>query len=93
MSEHPIDTRTIIKLIFASMFVGFILHSLDISPKDFWLGILDLISWFWTSATSFFNSGLIYLVTGALIVVPIFLLKRMLKARKHQSPGVNKQQG
>ena len=84
------NAKTILRLVFASLAVGFVLHSLDITPKDFWVGALDSLRWAWDNAMDFFSWGLIYIVTGAFIVVPIFIVNKIMNARKIKSRGPNK---
>ena len=79
------NAKTIVRLIFASLAVGFVLHYMDITPKDFWIGALDGVRWAWDNAMDFFSWGLIYIVTGAAIVVPIYAVNRIMKARKIKS--------
>lgn len=78
------NAKIIIRLMFASLAVGFVLHSLDITPKDFWIGALDGLRWAWDNAMDFLSWGLIYIVTGAFIVVPVFIFNRLMKARKQK---------
>ncbi len=78
-------SRTIIKLVILSGFVGLLMVIFGISPTGFWEGVGRFFSWLWELLTSLLDWGLIYIVTGAAIVVPIYLLRRLLKARKQ--PG------
>ncbi len=78
-------SRTIIKLVILSGFVGLLMVIFGISPTGFWEGVGGFFSWLWELLTSLLDWGLIYIVTGAAIVVPIYLLRRLLKARKQ--PG------
>ena len=77
--------RTIIKLVILSGFVGLLMVIFGISPTGFWAGVGRFFRWLWELLTSLFDWGLIYIVTGAAIVVPIYLLRRFLKARKRPS--------
>lgn len=77
--------RTIIKLVILSGFVGLLMVIFGISPSGFWAGVGRFFRWLWELLTGFLDWGLIYIVTGAAIVVPIYLLRRFLKARKQ--PG------
>lgn len=77
--------RTIIKLVILSGFVGLLMVIFGISPSGFWEGVGRFFRWLWELLTSLLDWGLIYIVTGAAIVVPIYLLRRFLKARKQ--PG------
>ena len=77
--------RTIIKLVFLSGFVGLLMVIFGISPSGFWEGVARFFRWLWELLTSLLDWGLIYLVTGAAIVVPIYLLRRILKSRKRSA--------
>lgn len=74
--------RTIIKLVVLSAFVGLLMVIFGISLSGFWEGVARFFRWLWDILTSLLDWGLIYIVTGAAIVVPIYLLRRLLKARK-----------
>lgn len=78
--------RTNIKLVVLSAFVGLLMVIFGISPSGFWEGVARFFRWFWDFSTSLLDWGLIYIVTGAAIVVPIYLLRRLLKARKRPRP-------
>jgi hypothetical protein len=77
--------RTVIKLVILSGFVGLLMVIFGISPTGFWEGVARFFRWLWELLTSLLDWGLIYIVTGAAIVVPIYLLRRLLRARKR--PG------
>ena len=74
--------RTIIKLVVLSALVGLLMVIFGISPSGFWEGVARFFRWLWDILTSLLDWGLIYIVTGAAIVVPIYLLRRLLKSRK-----------
>ncbi len=74
--------RTIIKLVILSGFVGLLMVIFGISPSGFWDGVARFFRWLWAVLTSLLDWGLIYIVTGAAIVVPIYLLRRLFKARR-----------
>ncbi len=74
--------RTIIKLVILSGFVGLLMFIFGLSPRGFWEGVGRFFRWLWDFLTSLLDWGLIYIVTGAAIVVPIYLLRRLLKARR-----------
>ena len=77
--------RTIIKLVILSGFVGLLMVIFGISPSGFWEGVVRFFRWLWELLTSLLDWGLIYIVTGAAIVVPIYLLRRFLKSRKRSA--------
>lgn len=74
--------RTIIKLVILSGFVGLLMVVFGLSPSGFWTGVGRFFRWLWEVLTGLLDWGLIYIVTGAAIVVPIYLLRRFFKARK-----------
>lgn len=74
--------RVIIKLIILSLIVGAALAFVDLSP-------LELLNRFWRFLTRIFDLGFgalgdlgQWLAAGALIVVPIFIISRLWRARK-----------
>ena len=70
----PITASTIIKLVVWSLIVGVLLYWLKISPGDIyaWVGNKLAGVWDWMS-----ESGLTYLLLGATIVIPVFLISRL----------------
>ncbi|GEQ97597.1 hypothetical protein JCM17844_12340 [Iodidimonas gelatinilytica] len=74
-----ISLSQIIGLIIASLVVGFILKAIDMSPMDFWKVLWERISklalWAWNGL-----DGLaLYVLMGAAIVIPIYVLMRVMK--------------
>ena len=71
--------RTIIKLAIISMVVGIIISALNITPYEVW----DAIRHFFVNLYNLGFDALWsvgkYLVYGAMIVVPIFVIMRLLK--------------
>jgi hypothetical protein len=78
----PNPRRTIIQLVIASIFVGAFLAFWGISPAEFWRGIFDfvrgLVGWLGDSVGEIVVNLLTYLLFGAAIVVPIWLISRAL---------------
>ncbi|MCA8887898.1 MAG: hypothetical protein KDA46_03645 [Parvularculaceae bacterium] len=74
--------RTIIQLVIASVFVGVVLALVGLSPADFWGGVFDgvkgVISTIGDSLGEVVVNLLTYLVLGAAIVVPVWLVARLL---------------
>ena len=71
-----IDARTIIKLGIWSFLVGFILYSINLSPGEVYGWALNMIAGVWDWLAS---SGLQYILLGATIVIPVFLISRFRK--------------
>ncbi len=79
-------TRTVIQLIIASIIVGAIFSFLGLGPQEFWRGIFDgvkdLLSAIGESFGEIALNLATYLVIGAAVVVPIWLVARLLSSRK-----------
>ncbi len=73
MSSKPITGGTVLKLVFYSFVVGFIMYSMEWSPGDIFGWVANTVAdiWNWFS-----GSGLEYVLLGATIVVPLFLFTR-----------------
>ncbi|WAJ30376.1 DUF6460 domain-containing protein [Antarcticirhabdus aurantiaca] len=69
----------LIRLVILSVVVGFILAWLDIRPMELVDWIVGLFEWAWTSIFGSLNRAVDYFLLGAVIVVPLFLLSRLLK--------------
>jgi len=80
LGERP--GRTLIKLLILSCLVGLVLSSWGWKPLDVparvWQFMLDLYHWAYSSFDRFFDMFLV----GAMIVVPIFVIRRLLKKGK-----------
>ncbi|MFN4009467.1 DUF6460 domain-containing protein [Pannonibacter sp.] len=74
--------RVAVRLIFLSLVVGVILSALDLDP----LGLVDLLFSFirklWNMGFSAVEQVGQYLVLGAVIVVPLWILSRVFAARR-----------
>lgn len=82
LGKYPV--RTVIQLVIASIFVGAIFRFFGLGPREFWSGLLNglrnLISEIGESAVEIFITILTYFAIGAAIVVPIWILSRLIKA-------------
>ena len=74
-----IDAGTIIKLVIYSFLVGALLYWLSWSPGDVYGWIANRIAGVWDWLV---GSGLKYVLLGATIVVPVFLLMQFSKRRR-----------
>lgn len=74
--------RTILWLVFLSVVVGFVLNTLGLHPLSFVSGILnaieDLIDWVSRLGLGAFRSVGNWLIYGAIIVVPIWIILRIM---------------
>ncbi len=74
--------RTLIKLVVASVVVGAFLAFWGVSPAEFWGGVFDfikgIVGWLGDSVGEIVVNLLTYLLFGAAIVVPVWLISRMM---------------
>ncbi|MEQ1929923.1 MAG: DUF6460 domain-containing protein [Parvularculaceae bacterium] len=78
--------RTAVKLAIASLVVGGVLAFLGLSPVAFWRGVLEsfrnILSFIGDSASEIVINLATYLFFGALIVVPVWAVIRLLSNRR-----------
>ncbi len=70
-----------VKLIFVSVLVGAVMAMLGISPTGLVQGLVDLVRRLVDTGFAAIGEVGWWLVSGALIVVPVFLLMRLMKSR------------
>ncbi|SJZ68400.1 DUF6460 domain-containing protein [Consotaella salsifontis] len=71
----------LIRLVLISLLVGVLLSWLSWTPNDIIRWIVDFFDWAWSSLFGSFNRAVDYFLLGAAIVIPIFLISRLLKWR------------
>ncbi len=71
--------RVFIRLLVISFIVGLVLATLDIHPFEIFSWLERVFRRIWEMGFEAIERGLGYLVLGALIVVPAFLVMRVLK--------------
>ena len=67
----------LVRLALLSVVVGFILHTLDIDPKDIFRNLGDLVEHVWRMGLEPLRHLWSYFLIGAVIVIPIWLLMRL----------------
>lgn len=72
--------RVIVKLLVISFVVGVLLSYFNFTPIEIWLAFRDFFIRLWELGFDAIGKIGQYLIAGALVVVPIFLLSRFLKA-------------
>ncbi len=94
MSDEPIvkriagpqPRRTAIQLVIASIVVGCFLAFWGVSPGEFWRWLFEMFrgvfSWLGNSVGEIVVNLLTYLLFGAAIVVPIWILVRIIGGEK-----------
>lgn len=73
----------IIKLALLSILVGFVLTVIGLDPRNILWSIEALIRSIWNLGFEAFDWLWRYLLLGAVIVVPLWLIMRLLQARKN----------
>ena len=66
-----------IRLAVYSLIVGLVLAWLDWTPRDLWVNLVDTARWAWGELGGLGE----YMAIGAVVVVPLFLLSRILARR------------
>ncbi|OJT95721.1 hypothetical protein DEM27_00355 [Metarhizobium album] len=74
--------RTVLKLIVVSLIVGFIMAVFGIVPMDILNGIRDFVLDLWHTGFAALGRVGDYLLLGATIVIPAFILLRILSFRR-----------
>ncbi|HLH91218.1 MAG TPA: DUF6460 domain-containing protein [Xanthobacteraceae bacterium] len=69
-----------LKIILLSVVVGVILSALGLDPRDIWQSLVDLVRHVWSMGWDAVLWMWRYFLLGAVIVVPIWLVVRLLKA-------------
>ncbi|ALN72859.1 DUF6460 domain-containing protein [Aureimonas sp. AU20] len=69
------------RLLVISLLVGVVLSWLDLRPAEILDSLGNLIHWAWVSVFGSLNRAIDYVLMGAAIVVPIFLISRLMKTR------------
>jgi hypothetical protein len=76
--------HTVIKLLIASLVVGLVMAFLDVTPLGLIRSLGNNFEEMFNAAVSAASWGITYIVMGAVIVVPIWLLFRLLGAKSRR---------
>jgi hypothetical protein len=74
--------RTAVKLAILSVIVGIIMAALNYTPIDLWYVLRDFVRWLYDLGYEAFGRLGMYFVYGAMVVLPVFLLSRLLSSRR-----------
>ena len=76
-----------IRLVVLSLVVGVILSALGITPQNFFFQINVLLQRIYDLGFGAFQSVIEYLLLGAMVVIPVWLIARLVKtAGRHDGP-------
>jgi Family of unknown function (DUF6460) len=74
--------RLIVKLIVVSLIVGVAMSAFGLSPWDIFSGIREFVMRLWNMGFSALGKFADYLLLGACVVIPAFILIRILSYRR-----------
>lgn len=74
--------RVVVKLILASFVVGVVMSAFGWYPLDIWFAVRDFFVDLWRMGFSAVDRFVAYILLGAAIVVPLFILLRIASYRK-----------
>ena len=80
LGDSPL--RVIVKLVVVSFLVGFVMHAFGWSPLDLWYSLRDAVLDVWRMGFAAIDRFLGYFLLGAAVVVPIFIVLRILSYRR-----------
>jgi hypothetical protein len=73
--------RTLIKLLVVSFIVGVVMSVMGWYPMDIYYWLRDLVLYLWHLGFDAFGNVGRYLVLGAMVVVPVFIVLRIFSYR------------
>lgn len=74
--------RTLVKLVVLSFVVGVVLTALDLSVLDLLDELVDFVRHLWNMGFEAIERFARYFIVGAAVVVPVFLLVRLVRYRR-----------
>jgi len=80
LGDSPL--RVLLKLLVASFIVGLVMSAFGWSPFDVLYGIRDFFVRIWNMGFAAFDTFLGYILLGAAIVIPAFIILRLLSYRR-----------
>ncbi|MGY8961097.1 MAG: DUF6460 domain-containing protein [Alphaproteobacteria bacterium] len=80
-----ISGRSIVKILVASLLVGIILAALDIDPRNLLTSAQVAFEKLADMGVSFFNWAFTYILIGAVVVVPIWLITYLWRGVRNKS--------
>ncbi|MEL7228870.1 MAG: DUF6460 domain-containing protein [Pseudomonadota bacterium] len=75
LGDSPL--RVAVKLLVFSVIVGIVMQTMGWTPAGFFQGIVDFFAGLWRLGFDAIYEGAEYILLGAAVVVPIFLIVRL----------------
>lgn len=79
MGDGRFGVGTVVKLLLASLFVGLVLAVLGVTPDDLLATLTRLAAGSWNLLRDAFGWAGSYILLGALVVIPVWLLRVIYK--------------
>lgn len=80
LGDSPL--RVLLKLVVLSFLVGFAMHAFGWMPIDVWYALQEAVLDIWNMGYDALGRFFSYFVIGAVVVVPIFIVIRLLSFRR-----------
>ena len=80
LGDSPL--RVAVKLIVISFLVGIVMAAFGLSPWDLFYGVQDFVVGLWNMGFDALYRFWHYFLLGAVVVVPLFIVLRILKYRR-----------
>jgi hypothetical protein len=80
LGDSPL--RVLVKLIVVSFIVGIVMSAFGWTPYDIYYGVRDFIWHLWNMGFRAIDRFVAYFLVGAAIVVPVFIILRVLNYRR-----------
>lgn len=77
-------SRTIVKLAVVSLVVGIIMSAMHFTPMDVWYSVRDFVRWLYDLGFEAFGRIGIYFLYGAMVVIPVFIILRIMAVGKRR---------
>ena len=81
-SMPKITVSTIVKLIIACLLVGLVLSTLNVDPRNILASGQATIEWLIEVGGEFFAWAVTHILTGAIVVIPIWVIIYLLRTAK-----------
>lgn len=79
-----ISTADILRLVFLCVLAGFLLAALNVNPRDLWIDFFGTLAESWSRFIHFLTDSagwaIEYFLLGAVLVIPIWIAFRLLRA-------------
>ena len=80
LGDSPL--RVFVKLVIVSVLVGMAMRFFNWQPQDILWAVEDAVRDVWNMGFAAFDNVASYLILGAVVVVPVFLVLRLLSYRR-----------